>query len=188
MTTTFDHCKSISISDFARHGYLRPGQTKSGTLTWRLNGISVGSILATSNLISSKPFLELRYICDDKPIQYKIQLVSSPSNIGKGVVWYFICPLTGKQCRKLYAIGDTFLHRDAYSGCMYATQTKSRKQRNRKRLRDMAFGSHKDEPQIGSRYFKSTYAGKATKRFQKRTDEIQSSMRMLSQLRDNFLV
>jgi hypothetical protein len=58
-----------------------------------------------------------------------VQLVSAPSNLGKGFVWYFVCPRPGKRCRKLYLADTYFYHREAFHGCMYESQTQSKKYR-----------------------------------------------------------
>ena len=41
-----------------------------------------------------------------------------PSNLEEGIVWYFLCPETGKRCGKLYLQGTRFLHREAAKGAM----------------------------------------------------------------------
>ena len=71
------------------------------------------------------PYIELDYNYRDKPQNYKVNLVRVPSNLGKDFVWYFHCPKTNKRCRKLYSVNGMFLHREAYKGCMYETQTYS---------------------------------------------------------------
>ncbi len=73
-----------------------------------------GTISIQVNTISESPYTELDYKCDSEPIKYIIYLVSVPSNIGVGKVWYFLCPNTGKRCRKLYMINTYFLHRSAF--------------------------------------------------------------------------
>ena len=63
------------------------------------------------------------YLQNGRPISYKISLVSLASNIGRGVVWFFLCPQTSKRCRKIYLLRERFLHREAFTGCMYEIQT-----------------------------------------------------------------
>ena len=100
--TLYDECKTVSIAFLKEHGYLNPGQYKSGIITWSRNGNKTGSISIAVNKYKESSYLELDYRCNDKPINYKVPLVSLPSNIGKGVIWFFLCPNTGKRCRKLY--------------------------------------------------------------------------------------
>ena len=115
--TLYNEALQIHISKLKGWGYLDPEQIKSGTLNWSRNGNPTGSISIQVNTHSEQPYLELDYkYRDEAPINYRVQLVSALSNLGKGVVWYFVCPHTKKRCRKLYSIGGYFLHREAFSG------------------------------------------------------------------------
>jgi hypothetical protein len=117
--TIYDNCKTVSISDLKRWEYLKPNQFKSGLITWSINGNKSGSISIRTNTNSENPYLELDYKCNETPINYRVQLVSIPSNLGKGVVWFFICPRTGKRCRKLHLADIYFYHRSASAdACM----------------------------------------------------------------------
>lgn len=115
----YDDLKTVSISFLTKHGYLKTNQWQSGVITWSMGGNKTGSISIRVNTHSQSPYLELDYNCNEVPINYRVQLVSVPSNLGKGVVWYFICPKTNKRCRKLYLVNTYFYHRSAFNGCMY---------------------------------------------------------------------
>ena len=87
---------------------------KSGTITWRNNYNEVTSRLRIQGVFNeSDQYLYLSYNCNDNSHYYKILLTSIPSNLGKGVVWYFICPFTWKRCRKLHLLDERFMHRSA---------------------------------------------------------------------------
>jgi len=135
--TLYDEVLRINISKLKEWNYLNPDQFKSGTITWSINGEKTASISITVNTYSKQPYIELDYKRNDKPRKYKVSLVSIPSNLGKGKIWYFLCPQTFKRCRKLYSISGYFLHREAFKGCMYDSQTKSK----RWRQMDKVFGS-----------------------------------------------
>jgi hypothetical protein len=87
------------------------------------------------------------------------------SNIGNGRVWYFLCPHTGKRCRKLYLADTYFLHREAFKGCMYEKQTYSKIVRQQFKLWEKVFCSDKIYEQMYKKYFKKQYAGKPTKKY-----------------------
>ncbi|WP_345159482.1 hypothetical protein [Pontibacter saemangeumensis] len=159
-------------------GYLKPNQRRSGTLNWSSNGHTIGSISIVVDTRYDWSHVELNYKHRDKPVNYTVDLVSVPSNIGKGVVWYFQCPHTGKRCRKLYSIGERFLHREAYTGCMYESQTHSQKNRKLFKLYEKVFSSDKLYEQLYSKHFRSSYAGKPTKRFVKLMQKIKESERI----------
>src|SRR3990167_55726 len=100
--TLYNELKTVSISFLAKHGYLKANHWQSGTISWRRHGNQTGSISIRVNTEPESPYLEFDYKCNEVPINYRVKLVSALSNLGKGVVWYFVCPHTGKRCRKLY--------------------------------------------------------------------------------------
>lgn len=165
--TLYDECKVISISKLNEWGYLKPDTIKTGEITWSRNGAKTGAIGIRISMIGSTPFIDLDYKSNDIPINYRVSLISVPSNIGNGAVWYFVCPKTGKRCRKLYLVGGYFYHRSAFRGCMYEKQTYSHKSRDLCGKFEKVFGTDKVYEQIYSKYFKKTYAGKPTKRYLK---------------------
>ena len=172
--TLYNEALQIHISKLKGWGYLDPEQIKSGTLNWSRNGNPTGSISIQVNTHSEQPYLELDYkYRDEAPINYRVQLVSALSNLGKGVVWYFVCPHTKKRCRKLYSIGGYFLHREAFSGCMYETQTQSKKYRQLDKTLGAYFKSDNLYSELYKKNFKKTYAGKPTKRYLRIMEQIQ---------------
>lgn len=173
--TLYDDCKRISITKLKEWGYLQPGIFKSGLITWSSNGNKTGSISITTDTMSENPFIELDYTCNKEPIKYRVQLVSVPSNLRKGAVWYFICPNTRKRCRKLYLVSTYFLHREAFQGCMYEKQTESHRNRMLGRQFEKLFGGDKAYDQIYKKHFKTHYAGEPTKRYKKLWQKIQAA-------------
>jgi hypothetical protein len=107
----------------------------------------------------------LNYKYNDEPRKYKVLLVSIPSNLGKGKIWYFLCPQTLKRFRKLYSISGYFLHREAFNGYMYSSQTKSKKWRQIEKVYGCYFDSEKHYRELYSKHFKTHYKGKPTKRY-----------------------
>ena len=102
-------------------------------------------------------------------------MTSNPLNLGKGQVWYFLCPVTGKRCKKIYRIGPKFLHREAYNGAFYVSQTYSQKNRALVKIYDKHFTSDKVFEQLYSKHFKTHYAGKPTKRLEKLRKKIEEA-------------
>lgn len=171
--TLYDELKTITINFLAKYEFLRPNQTATGTISWSKRGNNTGSILVTVNTQSPNKYLELNYTCNTKPICYRVQLITVPSNLGKGVVWYFVCPHTGKRCRKLYLADTYFYHRSAFRGCMYEKQTLSKRTRNWDKHFACLYLTEKIYQQINAKHFKKTYAGKPTKRYLKLTQQIE---------------
>jgi len=163
--TLYNEALQLSVSKLKGWGYLEPGQIKSGSINWSRNGNPTGSISIQVNTHSEQPYIELDYKYKDKPRKYKVLLTSTRSNLNLGEIWYFVCPQTKKRCRKLYSIGGYFLHREAFAGCLYETQTQSKKYRELKNTfgKFMQYDMFADE--LYKKHFKKTYAGKPTKRY-----------------------
>ena len=173
--TLYNEALQISISKLKEWEYLNPEQIKSGTLNWSSNGNPTGSISILVNTHSEQPYIELDYKYRDEPRNYKVSLVFMPSNLGKGLIWYFLCPQTNKRCRKLYSIGGYFLHREAFNGCMYETQTQSKKYRQLDKTLGAYFKTDDLYSQLYQKHFKKTYAGKPTKRYLRIMEQIQKA-------------
>ena len=99
--TLYNEALQISISKLKEWEYLNPEQIKSGTITWSRNGSQTGCISIKVNTHSEQPYIELDYKYRDEPRNYKVYLTSTPSNLYKCEIRYFICPHTKKRCRKL---------------------------------------------------------------------------------------
>jgi hypothetical protein len=173
--TLYDEALQIHISKLKGWGYLDPEKIKSGTLNWSRNGNPTGSISIQVNTHSKQPFIELDYKFRGEPRNYKVYFTSTPSNLNKGEIWYFICPQTKKRCRKLYSIGGYFLHREAFNGCMYETQTQSKKYRQLDKTLGAYFKSDNLYKELYKKNFKKSYKGKPTKRYLRIMEQIQKA-------------
>jgi hypothetical protein len=129
-------------------------------------------------MFADQPYIEFDYKCNGKSVNYKVDLVSISSNIGKGLIWYFLYPNTKERCRILYLANTYLFHRKAFKGCMYESQTYSNNTRQQFRLWGKVFGTEKIYEQIYSKNFNKYYAGQPTKKYLKlcqklrQTDEI----------------
>lgn len=160
-----NECRTIDISNLKRWGCIKPGVRVSNTINWNYNGHREASISFTVDMQAESPHLKLTYLSCGRLISYKVMLIAVPANIGKGIVWFFICPKTGKRCRKLYLINSFFLHRSAFTGCLYEKQTYSHKIRNKFKYHEKVFGVEEIYDQLDSKYFKTQYAGRPTRRY-----------------------
>ncbi len=170
--TLFDESLQISTSNLKEWNYLKSGRIKSGTITWSSDGNRTASVSIEVNTQSEQPYIEFNYKYRDEPRNYKVKLVSVPSNLGKGVLWYFLCPQTNKRARKLYLIDGYFLHREAFNG-LYACQTKSRETREFDKTFGGIFKIDDLNEQLYGKYFKRMYAGKPTKKYLRIVEQIQ---------------
>jgi hypothetical protein len=164
--TLYDEALQINISKLKEWGYLKPNQIMRGTLnwTWRNSGRQ-NSISIEVNTQSETPYILLDYKYGDEPRKYKVYFTSTPSNLNRGEIWYFLCPQTNKRCRKLYSISGYFLHREAFRGCMYECQTQSKKWRELEKNFGAYFNNDELYMELHSKHFKKYYKGKPTKRY-----------------------
>jgi hypothetical protein len=181
--TILDHVKQISISKLKEWGYLEDHTFKSGTITWSQNGQELGSIRIRSNMKAKQPFIQLSYTYNkEEPVDYRVKLTSVPSNLGVGKLWYFVCPETGKRCRKLYGAGKNFLHREAFPDAMYESQTLSKHGRELNRYFSL-YGSLDDlYEELYSKGFTTHYNGKPTKRYKQIMSQLEQVKKMKSEL------
>ena len=163
--TLISDCLTISITKLKEWKYLELNQSFRSTLTWSRNNVKTGSIsiyISTQNI----PFIELSYNCNGEPIKYSIDLIRLPSNLGKGFLWYFKCPQTGKLCRKLYQYNKYFYHRTVYN-LPYEKQIRSKKNRDMDTILGALYGMDEIYEQIYKKHLKKHYKGKPTKKYAK---------------------
>lgn len=172
--TLYEDCRTVNISNLKKWGYLKADQLKNGSIFWTSNGQRTSTIGITVNMFAASPYIELDYKCNGNLINYSLQIVSVPSNIGRGNLLYFRCPATGKRCRKLYLIDGRFLHRKAFTGCFYEKQTYSKRNRGLFRSFETLTETDKAYDTIYRKHFKKYYAGKPTKRYYKAMQKITS--------------
>jgi len=165
--TLYDQALFFQISNLKKWGYLIPGQLKRGKINWSMRGNPTGSISIMVNTDFDQSYIEVEYKFRNEPRKYKISLVSKPSNLNTGVIWFFVCPISKRLCRKLYSIGGYFVHREAVPGCMYESQIQSKITRFLNKMVKPCNELDEIYNQLNSKYFKKTYAGKPTKRYLK---------------------
>ncbi len=176
--TLYDEVLQLNITRLKKWGYLDDNQVKTGTITWSRNGSKTGSISIKVNTLYHTPQIELNYSFRDEPRRYKLDLVSLPSNLGKGEIWYFLCPHTGKRCRILYSVDGYFFHRSAFKGVMYEKQTFSKKWRQIECVFGAYFDCEKYYRQIHAKHFTKYYKGKPTKKYLKLMAKIEEADRI----------
>lgn len=171
--TLYNDVLQLKIAKLKSWGYLTPGKLVNATLSWNRNGNHQASISILINTKSEKPYIELNYKFNGEPRKYILYFTTIVSNLKKGLIWYFICPVTKKRCRILYLVDGYFLHRDAFENCMYETQTRSKKIA----ALDKKYGLYFKSDEIYSQYLKKNlkkqYAGKPTKRYLKLSQQIE---------------
>ncbi|MGK6344275.1 hypothetical protein ACMGDK_18845 [Chryseobacterium sp. DT-3] len=161
----------FSMSFLKQHNYIVTKQHLSGTIKWSRHGEERASIRISVQIGEDRGVLTLDYLYKKESVNYNIQIVSKTSNLGNGKIWFFVCPNTGKLCRKLYG-KKYFLHREAYLGIMYQKQIESKNFRLMDKLYGPYFESERLYEQLYKPYFKKYYKGKPTKKYLKITERL----------------
>lgn len=154
---TIDEYLCLSVTDCKRLGYLRPNTYATGSIQWKRGGgviASVGIAAKTTGV----PTVRFSYEANGVPMAYDVALRWKRSNLdadGEHGYYYFVCPVTGALCRKLYLVGDRFVGRKAFHA-LYEKQTLSHKQRRLTgtwrdlyALDDLTFQPHRKETYRG---------------------------------------
>lgn len=162
--TLYEDVFKIKLSTLIGDRLMNEKKNYSFSYYWTRQGNEKGRINIIVNNTNQNPYIELDYFYNKIPRNYRVNLVSIPSNIGVGKVWYFLCPFTSKRCRILYCMNGYFYHRKAFTGCLYESQTHSKKARSQLKLFEQYYNDHLYE-ELYKKHFKKTYAGKPTKRY-----------------------
>ena len=135
----------------------------SGTISWE-NGAILNFQYRNEE---GKKSIRFQYCHTDykgnkSNMDYTVQIVSVPSNLGKGENLYFLCPVSYKRCKAIFmAYGSTkFKRRSAYqTRIYYMTQKRSHHDRHLYRYFDL-----EDQlKEIYTKGYKETYKGKQTR-------------------------
>ena len=130
-TPIVEHHDSLPLRFLIDRGYLRNGYTIGGSIEWSWCGRPMGSAGLKVMTTGSTALLTLHYWLSGEEIEQQISMIAHPSNlgVGRGQVWYFICPHSGNKCRKLYRVGRYFYSRAALSEAIYQSQAESHRGR-----------------------------------------------------------
>lgn len=172
--TTVEDCLTFRLKSLTENNntYLTKYGTQKGVTRWSTNG-EVHSIINIEVTHSEfDTFVIFDYKCNGEPKRYRVNLECKGSNLGKGLIWFFVCPSTGKLCRKLYLKSGYFLHRTAFGNLMYSKQIESKKIRDLNKIFGVYFIRDEVYSEFYKKYFKTHYNGKPTKRYLKLKSQI----------------
>lgn len=154
----------IDLSYLLKQGYIKKGSVLTDVLHWT-NG---SNIAIKTSYTESEKYIHLIYSTTNKQtnetlnFNYKIQLTTINSNLGKGEIIYFVCPETKKLCRILYKTynSEIWKCRTAYTQRIYyALQQSSRLNKNNDRYWQLK----KRLEKFNTKIVKTHYKGKPTR-------------------------
>ena len=154
----------LSVTACKRLGYFVPQARTSGVVRWTRDREGkteeYASIQFETNLTGAVPYAVLTYNYKGTPVRTEITLRFRPSNLKHGTgYYYFVCPVTGLSCRKLYLVNGRFVGRLAFRP-LYSQQAESHTQRGLSVYTLRALGVY--EEMRNKPYRRLTYRGKLT--------------------------
>lgn len=162
--TVIDGLATVTISFLRSRNYLSAPGHKAGLVEWTRNGRPAGSIAIEVIRAEASAELIMKYRSNGVYKEHRVPIVSRVSPFG-GLIWLFVCPVTGFKCRNLYENGDLFTHRAALGKAMYYCQTISKPHRDLiKEFAEYRFQGL--EYEFYKKYTKRMYRGKITRRYQ----------------------
>jgi len=161
--TVIDSLRTVPVSFLVKRGYLDAVGIKEGELCWITSGKPNGYISLVVERAEASAVLTMQYHINGIYKEQRVDIISRVSPFG-GLIWLFVCPVTGLKCRHLYENGELFTHRSAIQKSMYYCQTLSKHHRDL--LKEFADYRHQD---LGAtfyrKYAKRMYRGKFTRRY-----------------------
>ncbi|MCL1648252.1 hypothetical protein M2T70_04745 [Elizabethkingia anophelis] len=153
---------------FTKKKIIKPFNCYTGALT------RIGSIKIEMQEASGK------IIINDNQF---IEIASMRSNIGRGFIWYFVCPKTKRLSRILYLFNGSFLSQSAIPA-NYRQQNLSRSDREIQDLFKHELGMNSDK--LYKKYFRPFYKGKPTKRYLRIINKIEKTQETYENRVANF--
>ncbi|MEQ9404802.1 MAG: hypothetical protein RIM99_14515 [Cyclobacteriaceae bacterium] len=168
MATLIERILRLKIFDLTEGRVLVPGGANV-TLIWQKQGQDLLRIQLISHCNPDPNYMDLRYLFNGQMGEYRVYFDSVLSNLGKGKIWYFICPKTSKRCRQLYFVNGYFVHREAFSNVFYTSQVRSKNKRKFDKFFAPYYEYGKIKQTLKKRYFKQFYCGQETNRYKRLT-------------------
>jgi hypothetical protein len=163
-----DQEKTLTTGFLSKYGYLNTNCKITGATGWTSNKSKDLDIYITAIMQRGNERIILNYYdFSNEPVQQTIFLISKPSNLGKGLIWFFICSYNGATCRNLIFVNNRFMHRSNLANAMYSTQAESKYWRKMFQLMPNIPTTQKILNEPNKKYYKKFYKGQITKRYKK---------------------
>ena len=166
--TLIEQEKTLTTGYLSKCGYFKTEYKATGYTGWTSNRTKDLDITITSIMEKGKERVILTYNdLNDIPAEQIIYLTSKVSNLGNGLIWFFICPYNGVTCRNLIFVFNRFMHHSNIKNSMYGTQAESKYWRKIFQLQPNIPRTEKILNEPYKKHYKKYYKGKMTKRYKK---------------------
>lgn len=96
--TTVNDLRSFDISFLSKHQYIKPGQLKTGSIIWTAGNGTKNSISIKVVTGDTVGVLTVDYTFNNtEKINYEIELITRPSNLGIGLLGFSFASLLVKS-------------------------------------------------------------------------------------------
>lgn len=114
---TVGDAEQLNLSQLIKAGAIKKGEDISSSITFS----SGSSVSFFSTYSDQEKYIQLSYSINKKERTEKINLATLPSNLGKGEILYFLCPVRYRLCRILYRAysSEIWKSREAYRNRIY---------------------------------------------------------------------
>ena len=149
----------LQVGDLRRRGVIARGRTVRATMSWPDGGPTLD---VESTWTDREQGLSISFRLGEESWTQRIALQTSPSPL-QGELLYFICPRSGKRCRKLYRAYHShgFYHRTAFGYRLYYPQQASS---TYKRADRQLLAAERKLATLQAKRRTSTYLGQPTRR------------------------
>lgn len=173
-----NRCRKLDLKWMLKNRYIYKGGIATGSMEWK-DGSAAGFRSVYTN---DEAYFQINYSLTDfngrKTFHdYRIELVTIPSNLGKGEVIYFQCPESGKMARVLYMAyrNNKYVHRDWYlenygKRLYYDTQAESKSDYHNTMYFNLKHKTERWQKELYAKHRKLFYRGRPTKEYQKLID------------------
>ena len=163
-----DQEKTLKTGFLSKYGYFKTDCKITGVTGWTSNKSKDLDVRLTTIMQKDNERLILNYYdFDNRPVEQIISLEAKPSNLGKGLIWFFVCPFTLATCRNLLFANNRFMHRSNLVNAIYSTQGESKYWRKIFQLQPNIPTTRKILEEPNQKHYKKFYNGKITKRYKK---------------------
>lgn len=128
-TPILDDKLQLTLRFLIDGSYFVNGRGIGGWSTWSRNGRPIANMWLEVRSNEDHGYLTVAYTTlDGRKVKQIVNLTARNSNLGagRGRVWYFVCPGTGKLCRKLYFANGKFYGRMALRNAIYQSQAETK--------------------------------------------------------------
>jgi hypothetical protein len=160
--------KTLTTGYLSKCGYFKTDYKTTGSTGWTSNRTKDLDIDIEVIMTKDYEHVILNYFdFNSNLVEQVINLESKPSNLGIGLIWFFVCPFTGATCRNLIFVNNRFMHRSNLINAMYGTQAESKYWRKMFQLQPNIPTTERILNEPNQKHYKKYYKGNLTKRYKK---------------------